>query len=173
MSGELNENIASLFKRFLPQISSLLLLFLSYIPADLGVLNNIRPAMGLICVYFWMLHRSDLFNLWSVYFLGFIDDIVTSAPLGSNVFSLLILYVLINNLSRFFNAKPFVITWYGFMLLALLSMFARWLLVSVYYRQFLPVDLVFFSYLVTVAAYPLISLLLAYIQNTWIQDGEE
>lgn len=173
MSDELNENITSLFQRFLPQISSLLLLFLSYIPADFGLLSNIRPAMGMICAYFWMLHRSDLFNLWSVYLLGVVDDIVTSAPLGSNVFSLLVLYVLINNMSRFFNAKPFAVTWYGFMLLALLSMFARWLLVSVYYKQFLPVDLAFFSYLVTVAAYPLISLLLAYIQNTWIQDGEE
>ena len=109
MSEDLDENITSLFQRLLPFMSSVLLLLISYIPLDFSVFNNIRPSIGLICVYFWMLHRPDLFNLWSVYFLGVIDDIISSAPFGSNIFAMLLLYVLITNTSRFFNAKPFVV----------------------------------------------------------------
>lgn len=172
MSEDLDENITSLFQRLLPLGSSLLLLFISYIPLDFSLLNNIRPAIGLICVYFWMLHRPDLFNLWSVYLLGLVDDIITSAPFGSNIFALLVLYVLIINTSQFFNAKPFVVTWYGFAILSLITILSRWLVVSIYYSQFLPLTMVMFSYLVTIAAYPLLSLFLAYVQNNLIQDEE-
>ena len=172
MSEDLDENITSLFQRLLPFMSSVLLLLMSYIPLDFSVFNNIRPSIGLICVYFWMLHRPDLFNLWSVYFLGVIDDIISSAPFGSNIFAMLLLYVLITNTSRFFNAKPFVVTWYGFAVLSLVAMLGRWLVVSIYYSQFLPLLMMLFSYMVTIAAYPLLSLLLAFIQNHMIQDEE-
>ena len=172
MSEDLDENITSLFQRLLPFMSSVLLLLISYIPLDFSVFNNIRPSIGLICVYFWMLHRPDLFNLWSVYFLGVIDDIISSAPFGSNIFAMLLLYVLITNTSRFFNAKPFVVTWYGFAVLSLVAMLGRWLVVSIYYSQFLPLLMMLFSYMVTIAAYQLLSLLLAFIQNHMIQDEE-
>lgn len=170
MSEDLNENITSLFKRLLPLLFSILLLAFSYVPLDLSIFNNIRPAIGIICVYYWMLHRPDLFNLWSVFLLGLFDDTLTSAPVGSNIFSLLLLYVLVNNLSRFFNAKPFVVTWYGFAILSLVVMLSRWLMVSIYYGQFLPLTILLFSYLVTIAAYPVISLLLGLVHNSLISD---
>ncbi len=172
MSEDIDENITSLFQRILPLATSVLLLMISYIPLDFSLFNNIRPAIGIICVYFWVIYRPDLFNLWSVYFLGLLDDIISASPFGSNILALLVLYVLINNSSRFINAKPFIVTWYWFALLSLLTMLARWLVVSVYYSQFLPLTILSFSYLVTAAAYPLVSLLLAYIQNRWIQDEE-
>ena len=172
MSEELDENITSLFQRLLPFLSSLILVLLSYVPLDFSLLNNIRPAVGLVCVYFWVLHRPDLFNLWSVWFLGVIDDIISASPFGSNIMAMLLLYILLNNTSRYFNAKPFVVTWYGFAALSLVTMLARWLVVSVYYSQFLPLTVMMFSYLVTITAYPLLSLLLAFIQNNLIQDEE-
>lgn len=172
MSEDIDENITTLFQRILPLATSVLLLMISYIPLDFSLFNNIRPAIGIICVYFWIIHRPDLFNLWSVYFLGLLDDIISASPFGSNILALLVLYVLINNSSRFINAKPFIVTWYWFALLSLVTMLARWLVVSVYYSQFLPLTILSFSYLVMAAAYPLVSLLLAYIQNRWIQDEE-
>ncbi len=172
MSEDIDENITSLFQRILPLATSVLLLMISYIPLDFSLFNNIRPAIGIICVYFWVNHRPDLFNLWSVYFLGLLDDIISASPFGSNILALLVLYVLITNTSRFINAKPFIVTWYWFALLSMVTMLARWLVVSVYYSQFLPLTILGFSYLVTAAAYPLVSLLLAYIQNRWIQDEE-
>lgn len=172
MAKEIEENITSVFQRLLPFLVSTILLLFSYIPLDFMFLNSIRPAMGLICVYFWLQHRPDLFNLGCVFFLGVVDDMVTSSPLGSNIFELLLMYVLVNNTSRFLNAKPFIVLWYGFALLTLVTMLGRWLVVSVYYSQFLPLSMLFFSYMVTIAVYPLISLLLAFVQNSFIQDDE-
>lgn len=170
MSDDWSENLTLYFQRMLPLFSSLLLIFLSYVPLNIAGMGGIRPAMGMICVYFWLIHRPDVFNLGSVYFLGLIEDIISSAPFGSNVFALLVLYVLVSNLSRFFNGKPFVVMWYGFALLALIAFFSRWLLVSVYYSQFIPLPSVLFCYLFSVAVYPFLSLVNAFVQNALMKD---
>lgn len=172
MNDEWSENLTLYFQRLLPLLFSLLLLFVSYIPLDLPISNNIRPVVGMICTYFWLLHRPDVFNLLSVYLLGLTEDVISSAPFGSNIFALLVLYVLVTNLSRFFNAKPFVIIWYGFALLSLVTFLSRWLLVSVYYSHFLPLATVMFSYLVTAAAYPILSLINVFVQNRLMTDEE-
>ena len=109
MSDELSENIVNYLQRLLPLFSSLLLLFFSYVPLDFLLFNNIRPAVAMVCVYFWMIHRPDLFNLVSVYLLGVVDDVISNVPFGTNILTLLVLYVLISNLSRFLNGKPFII----------------------------------------------------------------
>lgn len=165
MSEELSENLALYIQRLLPLISSVFLLFISYIPLDLPLSNNIRPAVGMICVYFWLLHRPDIFNLLSVYILGLIEDIISSAPFGSNIFALLVLYVLVTNLAKYFNAKPFTIIWSGFAVLSLITFLSRWLMVSVYYSHFLPLSIVMFSFLVTAASYPILSLINVFVQN--------
>lgn len=170
MSDDWSENLTLYFQRMLPLFSSLLLVFLSYVSLGIDGMSGIRPAMGMICVYFWLVHRPDIFNLGSVYFLGLIEDIISSAPFGSNVFALLVLYVLVSNLSRFFNGKPFIVIWYGFAMLSLIVFFGRWLLVSVYYSQFIPMFSVLFSYLFSVAVYPLLSLVNAFVQNTLMKD---
>ena len=97
-------------------------------------------------------------------------DIITAAPFGSNIFSFLVMYLLVSNLAAYFNAKPFVVTWYGFALFCLITMLARWLLVSVYYSQFLPLPLLMFSVFATIAFYPVIGLVNAFVQNSLMKD---
>lgn len=172
MSDELSENIVNYLQRLLPLFSSLVLLFFSYVPLDFLLFNNIRPAVAMVCVYFWMIHRPDLFNLVSVYLLGVVDDVLSNVPFGTNILTLLVLYVLISNLSRFLNGKPFIITWYGFAIISLVVFLVKWLVLSVYYGQFLPLSIVSFSFMVTAAAYPFISLILAFVQNNLIADEE-
>ena len=75
-------------------------------------------------------------------------------------------------LSRFLSGKPFIITWYGFAIIALVVLFTKWLVLSIYYAKFLPLSIVGFSFMVTAAAYPFISLVLAFVQNNLIADEE-
>ncbi len=170
LQDEVAENVKNYFQRLLPMFFSLFLILLSYVPLDFVLSSNIRPAIGLVCVYYWIIHRPDIFNLFSVFILGLIEDILSSVPLGTNIFSLLVLYVLLLNLGRFFNGKPFIVTWYGFAMLSLLTLFCKWLIVSIYYGQFLSLVQVVFSYCFSVAAYPILSLLNAFVQNYLLQD---
>lgn len=170
MQDEVAENLKNYLQRMTPLLFSVFLIMLSYVPLDFPLANNIRPAVGMVCVYYWIIHRPDLFNLVSVYLLGLFEDVLSEVPLGTNIFTLLVLYLLLLNLARFFNGKPFVVTWYGFAILSFVAFFAKWLMLSIYYGQFLPVALAFFSYLFSVAAYPVLSLMNAFVQNYLIQD---
>ena len=169
MSEELRENLAASLQKLLPLLTSIILVLMSYVPLNFAAANNLRPAVGLMCVFFWMLHRPDIFNLFSVYFLGLVEDIVTSAPFGANIFSCLIMYLLVSNLAVYLNGKPLV-TWYGFAVFCLITMFSRWLLVSVYYSQFLPLSMLMFNLLFTIAFYPVIGLVNAFVQNKLMKD---
>ena len=172
MLDDWKENLVSYMQRLLPLISSLVLLFISYTPLAFFPGHNIRPAVGFVCAYYWLVHRPDLFNLVSVYFLGLVDDVISNVPFGANIFSMLVLYILLNNLVRFFNGKPFVIVWYGFIVMVFVAFFTKWLVLSIYYAQFLPFSIVFFSFLFTAAVSPFLSLLLAFVQNNMIADEE-
>ena len=170
MNEDLNENILSILQKMLPLLSSIVVLLSAYIPVGVPLLNNVRPDFGLICVYFWVLHRPDLFNLFSIVFLGILDMAVSSALPGASLFAYLMMYVLIYNTQRFFNAKPFVVIWYGFIALSLVTLLAKWLVVSIYYSRFLPLSMLILGYLIGVALYPLVSMILAFIQNKFIQN---
>lgn len=164
------ENASVGLRKKLPFFVSVLLVLCAHLPFNFLFLKNLHPALSAICVYFWLQHRPDLFNLWSVFGLGLIEGFLSTAPLGITIFELLLLYTLVNVSSRILNAKPFVVLWYGFMVLFLISVLAKWLLLSVYYSEFLPLFVLFFSYLVTIAVYPLVSLLLAFVQNRLMRD---
>jgi len=170
MNESVSEHIALSFQRALPLLVSVLLLLISYIPINFLLLENVKIVVSIICVYFWLMHRPDLFNLMSVSLLAIVGDILSTAPFGSNLFSLLFAYVIITNLAKYFNAKPFIVIWYGFAALAFVVFFAKWFLISIYYGQFLPVQNLVFSYLFTVACYPIFSMFNVFIQANFIRD---
>lgn len=170
MGDELHENLVSGIQRLVPLLSSLALLLLSYIPLDIGYFNNIRPLVGVACIYYWIVNRPDLFNLFSVFIIALVNDIISSGPFGSNMFCFLLMYVLTTNLQRLIYGKEFSITWYIFVALTLAVFCMKWLLVSIYYRQAMPYIILLFSYCVTVAIYPFISFIFALIQNKLLTD---
>ncbi len=164
------ENAGVTLRKMLPFLVSVLLILCSHLPLNFFFLKNLHPVLGAVCVYFWLQHRPDVFNLWSVFGVGLIEGFLSISPLGATIFEMLLLYVLVNASSRLLNVKPFVVLWYGFMALFFVSLFAKWLLVSIYYSKFLPLFGMFFSYLVTVAVYPFVSVLLAFVQNRLMRD---
>lgn len=166
------DNVASLFERLLPVGTAVILMLLTYAPIYLGVFNNVRADLGLVAVYFWMLNRSDLFDLKSVVFMGILDGTLSSSAFGLTLFSYLLMYVLMINLRKFLNGRSFVVVWYGFIALSLVTYLLKWMIATVYYGQFLPMTSLMFSYFQCAAIYPLISMLLAWIQNIFLQDDE-
>lgn len=170
MGDDFHENLVSSLQRLTPLLFSLLLLLLSYIPLSIGYFNNIRPFIGIACIYYWILNRPDLFNLFSVFVLAIVNDIISSGPFGANLLSFLLMYILASNVQRLLYGKTFAVTWYSFMALAFAVFCSKWLIVSVYYKQAMPVVILLFSYGVTVALYPFLSFIFALIQNKILAD---
>lgn len=157
MREELKENIRLSIQKTIPFVLSLVFVLFNYVPSNLGYPNIIRPEIGCICVFYWVLYRPDLFNMVAIFFLGFVSDVISSAPLGINIISFLVIYLIVSNKFSFFNSKPFNVIWFCFALIILFVEFIKWLLVSVYYAKFIPLGILFFTVLFTIACYPVIS----------------
>lgn len=170
MNDSWSENLKAYLQSLMPLLSSILLVIFSFVPFNIIWHLNIHAYVTCACVYYWMLHRPDVFNLFSVFLLGLVEEALTAAPLGAAVIKLLILYVIVNSLLKYFNGKSFEVMWVGFALCSFVALFAQWFVVSVYYAAFLPLGLFFFSFVVTVLVYPLITLFNVFVQNKLMTD---
>lgn len=158
--------------KFLPLICSFLWVILSLIPLKSDLNLVARPMIGLMCVYFWVMYRSDLFGAFSVFVLGMFFDILSIAPFGIYMLLYLIMYVMVINISKYITEKTFEILWIGFSLLSAGVMLIGWFVSSLYYAQFVPVKSFLFSYLISVALYPLVAGVNAWVMNVFLQEDD-
>lgn len=170
MSDNFDEKVITHFQRLLPLVTSIAFLLLAYVPVNFSFFYNVRPDFGLMCIYFWMLHRPDLIGIGTIVIMGVVSIAISSSVIGASLIAYLVMYVLMYNFQKLFNAKPFVVIWYGFMALSLVSILVKWLVVSVYYNMFLPLSILMLGYLIGIVMYPLMAIVLAFVQNRFIQD---
>lgn len=167
-----NENIKIQIQHLIPVLFTVLFVLIFNIPKYPFVADNIRPYVSIICVYFWLIHRPYLFGIGSVYFIGILEDIVYSTPFGTNIFTMLLAYVLTNLASKYVINKSFVVVWYGFAFVAFTTLIIKWFIISIYYSQFLPLAPLTFSLLTTIAFYPIFSVINVYIHEYFMQDED-
>lgn len=165
-----HEALTNWLLRWLPLFVSILWLMISFIPLKSEISANARPMLGLMCVYFWTAYRPDLFSLLSVFILGVVSDVLSVAPLGVYLFMYLVMYLSVTKVSKYINDKNFEILWIGLALLLPLAMVSGWLLTSMYYANFLPIKSLLFSYMLSVALYPIFGGINAFVVNSCLQD---
>lgn len=170
MRGNWQETLSSWMAKGLPLFVSLLWLMLSSIPLCSEIAANARPMVGVICIYFWTVYRPDLFNLFSVFILGLVSDIMSIAPFGIYLLLYLVTFLFVTNLIKYINEKTFEIMWIGLALLLPFILFVGWFMASVYYASFLPIKAMIFSYFLSVFLYPVIGGINALVVNACLQD---
>lgn len=148
----------------IPLISSLILMFLFFMPINSLQFNYFRPIVGIICVHYWTAKRGYMFSYISAFIIGFLMDIYSSSPLGLNSFLMMLLVFVTNWFARHFQSVSFGLQWMIFGTVSLGYILLKWLILMAYFRDILPIGEVFFNYLSTVMFYPLIV-----IFNVWIQ----
>ena len=149
-------------RRALPAALTLLLLLFAVTPTNVPGLAPIMPMLALISVYFWSIYRPDLLGYGAVFGLGLLEDLLTSTPVGSTALVFLITQWIVLRQQKFFNAKPFVVTWFAFVFVAAGAALIRWIAVGLVEDSgFTPPGALLASCLVTIAVYPLVGWLLA------------
>lgn len=170
MNEDLKDTLNAWGYKSLPLFASIIMLLFSYLPLKSELANNARPAVGLMCAYFWLVYRPDLFNILSVFMLGLMSDLISVSPMGSNIIAYLLMYVMVMHLIKYLNGKPFIVIWSGLALLLLVALLCRWLVLSLYYHQFLPIGILSFTYFVSLALYPIVGGINALILNHYMKD---
>jgi rod shape-determining protein MreD len=161
---------------WLRQLDGRLRLLLPFALAVCAVLIDVLPLLGLgpwgltpfstLCVvYFWSLYRPDLFGTSAAFATGIIYDAMAGLPLGLTALILILARRFVVMQRRFFAARSFLVVLSCFLLLAPVVEIARWLLACLWWGRSLPFQPIVLSLLLTVALYPMVSLLLTRVHN--------
>ena len=137
-----------------PFFVTLLLVLFGLVPLHISDFSPIMPALALIGVFFWSVHRPDLMPIWAVFLLGLVQDVLSGGVIGPGIVGLLIAHALVVWQLRFFLSASFAMVWCAFMLVAAAAMVVTWLLTCIAMVTFIEPHPVFFQYLVTLAFYP-------------------
>jgi rod shape-determining protein MreD len=137
-----------------PFFVTLLLVLAGMLPLRIVDLSPIVPALALIGVFFWSVHRPDLMPIWAVFLIGLVQDLLTGGIIGPGIVGLLIAHAFVVWQLRFFLAASFAVIWVAFMLVAAAALGVTWLLTCVGLLIYVDPAPLFFQYLVTLAFYP-------------------
>lgn len=151
-----------------PIISILFLEIFLYAPRSNPFWNFMRLTPFYIGIYTWISIRQDAFNLISAFILGFFADVLSSSPIGTNIMSFLLLYIISARILFYFNIKKFSYSWILFSLAFFITLIFKAILLSIFYRKLIPLNFVFVEFAITIALYPIITYFYVWIERRFI-----
>lgn len=150
----------------LPFITALLGVLLGAVAWPVPYLGAVAPPFALMMVYYWAIHRPDLFRPWMAFLIGFLNDILHSLPLGLSALLFVAAHQLVFRQRRFFSGHSFFMLWSGFALMVFLVTLTSWILQNLIDWTFLPVLPPLMQCILAMALFPLPCLLLIRLQRT-------
>jgi len=125
-------------RQTLPFVTTFFVALFSITQTHVPLLNLVMPSLTLCMVYFWAIHRPELFGLGSAFVIGLMQDLLTGVPLGLTTLTLLLTRAGVTTQSLFFKGKPFMVHWWGFAIVAVLASLFTWVLAAMIQGVFAP-----------------------------------
>ena len=152
-------------RALLPLASALLAVLADVVPLVHVGPASVTPLATLCVVFFWSLYRPDLFGAGAAFATGLAYDALAGLPLGLSSLVLLLVRHVVVLQQRFFVARSFPVIWSCFVLLALAALALRWALACLWWGRLFAAQPMVFELLLTLALYPVATLLLARAHN--------
>ena len=144
-----------------PFLITLTMVLLTAMPLRLPQLSAIMPALALVAVCYWAIHRPQLLPLWTVFLIGLLQDLLSGGPIGVATITLMSVRAVVIWRHRVFTSASFAMVWCAFMVVAAGALFMMWMLACLGMLQVVSPKPLLFQYLLTVAAYPCFSWLMS------------
>lgn len=154
----------ALLRGALPFLSVLLLVCIDLAPLPGPAPSAIAPLFCLCGIFFWTVHRPDLLGNGRVFVLTVLLDATAGLPVGLTAVALFATRLILMAPSRFLAGRSFLVIWASFCPAVVLLLTLRWALASLYYQHLFAFRPSAFVMVLTIAAYPFISLVLAQLQ---------
>lgn len=148
-----------------PSLATFLLVLLSVTPLPIPSYGAVAPALPMIAVYYWAVHRPDLLPFSVVFLAGLLLDILAGAPLGLHSFVFLVCQFLVVSQRRLLIGQPFLFLWCGFAVVEILAMLLEWLAFGIYANDFQSIGRPLIGALITMALFPVVAWLLLQMQR--------
>lgn len=154
-----------LLRGALPFLSVLLLVCIDLAPVPSPAPTAIAPLLCLCGIFFWTVHRPDLLGNGRVLVLTLLLDATAGLPVGLTAVALFATRLALLAPPRFLAGRSFLVIWACFCPAVVLLLTLRWALASLYYQHVFAFRPTAFVMILTIAAYPFVSLLLAPLQS--------
>ncbi|MBL0932043.1 MAG: rod shape-determining protein MreD [Alphaproteobacteria bacterium] len=171
MVGAVFAQLDRSLKLALPVISTVLAVLLSVVPLPIPEYSMLAPNVVLICAFYWIVHRPDLFPAWCAFLVGLLDDALSGAPLGLNALVLLLVHYAIVAQHKFFRGKAFWLIWASFALIATGAAIVTAIVAYAAAHLSVPVALFATQLALTIAIYPAIGAVLGRVQRLFLTAG--
>ena len=169
MIGGVLEQLERTAKQLSPFLVSVVLATVTSLPFHIPGYGQVAVNAALIAVFYWSVHRHDLFPAYAALGLGMWQDVLVGAPVGMNALLLLFVSGAVAAQRTFFVDKSFAVIWWCFSLVAVAASAASWVVASASNAIFLdPVPALFHAAL-TMAAFPFVAWFLARVQHTLLR----
>ncbi len=152
-----------------PMAVTMLLIMVGMVPLRVPNLAPVMPALGLIAVYFWLVHRPESMPAWAVFLVGLVQDLLGGGARGVGVFVLLVVYAVLVGQRRFFARGSFLRMWLIFLPTAAGAFFLTWMFNGLIADTALDPRPAAFQYLTTVAFYPCVAWVFIQAQRAFLK----
>lgn len=149
----------------LPFTTTLLCVLLGAAAWPVPHLGTIAPPLALMAVYYWSIHRPDLFRPWMAFVVGLGNDTIQFLPLGLSALLFVAAHQVIFRQRRFFAGHSFFMLWTGFALTVIAVTAAEWVIQQLLAWQITPVIPVALQTMLAIVFFPLPCWLLIRLQR--------
>ena len=170
MRYEWQEKAQTYLLNRVPLLMTLILMLLFFVPLNSLELSQFRPMISVICVFYWVLKKGQVFGYISAFWVGFFADAYSSTPLGVNIMLLMLLTMLVKWLARYLRNASLSGSWLVIGLVALGFITVKWLFLMIYSGRYLSFGELFFSFVSTVLFYPLVAYLNVRVQRRFLPE---
>jgi len=125
------ESLAARLRELLPLAITLLTVLLAALPFGIAGMSRLMPDLALIGVYYWTIHRPDLFSTGAAFVVGLLADVLSGGPFGVNTLVLVLVQLLTRSQRPALAGKSFSVAWLGFLGIATCATALFWLANSI------------------------------------------
>lgn len=166
MAVNLSMNSLENVVRLLVPMGFLAVLFLLSVTAlPIPGVGLVKPALLLMCVYYWSIYRPSLMPPALCFAVGLLLDIMTGLPLGVNAMILTLVQWVVRDQRKFLMGQAYFTIWCVFALIATLSLTVQWVLYGMASSAWMPLTPLAFSLLATILLFPVVTMVLIIIHR--------
>ena len=157
----------------LPFLTAVICTLLGSIVWPVPYLGAVVPPLALMAIYYWALHRPDLFRPSMAFAVGLLNDVVNFLPLGLSALLFVLVHQIIFRQRRYFVGHSFFMMWSGFVLTVIAVNILQWAIVGLVRWQVIPIGPILIQILFASAFFPLPCWLLITLQRWTLNlDGQ-
>ncbi|HEX3983183.1 MAG TPA: rod shape-determining protein MreD [Acidisoma sp.] len=141
-----------------PAATTIIGMILLAAPFGLPGQAQLLPAFTLASVFFWSLFRPSSVPPPLTFLIGLLADLLSDAPIGSNILVLLLTQLLVARSRRFLPLKGFLFVWLVFISVAAAAALLAWAFACLMSWAVYPPIAAIAQFLLTAGLYPLLAM---------------